>query len=91
MSYYMSTSMRNRVVEVVTTSICTALVLWSMNRAYWGIDQKFKDQNDRSDRIEKSIEKKVGSYITKDDFNVLLEAKLKQFKVTKEGRLIVAP
>lgn len=83
----MATSMKNRIVEVLVTSICTALVIWSINRAYSGIGEKFKQQEDRSERIEK----KMGAYITEDNFNRILEAKLKQFKVTKEGRLIVAP
>lgn len=83
----MSTNMKGRIVEGILTVVCTALVIWSMNFAYTRIIEKFDEGAKRSIRIEE----KLGDYIKKDEFNILLEAKLKQFKVTKDGRLIVAP
>lgn len=80
----MSTSTQGRLMNGILTSIGTALILFSLNSFREDLNSKFRKIDERSQRIE-------DKYITKSDFNAILEAKLKQFKVTKEGRLIVAP
>lgn len=84
MGYYITTGMK-KFGEMLLTGVCTALVLWAFK---FGMDTVLS-RIEESDKRAKRIEDKLGQYITREEFNQILEAKLKQFKVSKDGKLII--